>query len=132
MTDRTRAILGNDNVFADLGLPNPDEALLKADLAIALTDIIRARDWNQRQAADVLGIDQPKVSALMRGAINGFSVERLLRLLSSAGYDTTVSLVPVQSFGQMGRTRVIVPSPLDRPVTSPETERAAAPASAKR
>ncbi len=132
MTDRTRAIVGNENVFADLGLPNPDQALLKADLAIALTNIIRAHDWDQRQAADVLGIDQPKVSALTRGVINGFSVERLLRLLNSAGYDTTVSLVPVQSSGHVGKTQVIVSSHHDRPATSPKANGAAAPASAKR
>jgi len=69
------------NVFADLGIANPQEALAKAELARQISAIVAERGLTQTQAARILGIDQPKVSALMRGRLSGFSIDRLLRLL---------------------------------------------------
>ncbi len=68
---------GSDNVFADLGLPNSDEVLAKAELAHKISEIISNRDLSQAEAAKILGIDQPKISALMKGKLSGFSLERL-------------------------------------------------------
>jgi len=80
------------NVFADLGLPRPDEALAKAELAQKIVAIIHERRLTQTDAAVILGIDQPKVSTLMRGRLSGFSIERLLRFLLLLGRDVEISV----------------------------------------
>jgi predicted XRE-type DNA-binding protein len=82
------------NVFSDLEVPDPEEALIKAELAHAISAIVSGQHLTQTQAADVLGIDQPKVSALMRGRISGFSVDRLLRLLLALDRDVEIVIVP--------------------------------------
>jgi predicted XRE-type DNA-binding protein len=87
-------IESSGNVFADLGLPNSDELLAKAELAIRITDILRHRHLTQVQAAAILGIDQPKVSALIRGRLSGFSIERLLRFLLLLGADVSITIRP--------------------------------------
>jgi predicted XRE-type DNA-binding protein len=80
------------NVFADLGLPNPEEALAKAELAHKVTVLIHERRLTQAQAAKLLGIDQPKVSALVRGRLSGFSLERLMRFLLLLGQDIKITV----------------------------------------
>ena len=87
-------IEGSGNVFSDLGLANADELLAKAELAIRITDILRRRRLTQVQAAEILGVDQPKVSALIRGRIAGFSIERLLRFLLLLGVDVAITIKP--------------------------------------
>ena len=69
------------NVFADLGLAQPDELLAKAELAARILGEIADGKLTQRQAAALLGVDRPKVSALKQGKLSGFSIERLLRML---------------------------------------------------
>ena len=86
--------VGSGNVFTDLGLPNADELLAKAELAIRITEILRRRRLTQVQAAEILGVDQPKVSALIRGRIVGFSIERLLRFLLLLGADVSITIQP--------------------------------------
>jgi predicted XRE-type DNA-binding protein len=80
------------NVFADLGLPNPEERALKSQLAIQIRRIIEDKGWTQAQAAEVLGVDQPKVSHLLRGRLAGFSVERLLTLVNRLGHNVEVHI----------------------------------------
>jgi predicted XRE-type DNA-binding protein len=80
------------NVFADLGLPRPEEALAKAELAHKISRIIRARRLTQARAAEILGVDQPKISALVRGRLSGFSIERLLRFLMLLGHDVEITV----------------------------------------
>ena len=82
--------VSSGNIFADLGLPNSDEMLMKAELVRQITEIVSQRKLNQVQAAEVLGIDQPKVSALMRGKLTGFSTERLFRFLNALGCDVQI------------------------------------------
>lgn len=82
------------NVFADLGLPEPDEALAKAELAQKIVAILHERRLTQTDAAAILGIDQPKVSTLMRGRLSGFSIERLLRFLLLLGRDVEINVKP--------------------------------------
>src|SRR2546423_15671255 len=74
---------GSGNVFADLGLPNPDLALAKAELVQRIRDVIAARKLTQAKAAELLGLDQPKVPALVRGPVEGSSIDRLFRLLKA-------------------------------------------------
>jgi predicted XRE-type DNA-binding protein len=78
------------NVFADLGVPAPEDALAKAELARRISHLIEARGLTQAQAAKLLGIDQPKISALKRGRLAGFSLERLMRCLILLGQDVEI------------------------------------------
>jgi predicted XRE-type DNA-binding protein len=78
------------NVYADLGYENPEEMLLKAHLVTLLSKAIKAKGLNQYQAADVLGIDQPKVSALVRDQFRGYSLERLFKFFNALDLDVEV------------------------------------------
>ena len=82
------------NVFADLNLSNPEETLAKAELARQIHSIIKKKKLTQKQAALVLGIDQPKVSVLASGKLSGFSLERLFRFLNELGQDVTINVKP--------------------------------------
>jgi predicted XRE-type DNA-binding protein len=95
------------NIFADLRLPNPQEALAKAKLTMRICDEIRARGLTQAKAAELLGLDQPKVSALMRGNLNGFSTERLFRLLNELGQEVEITIRPVRQLGRRGKVQVV-------------------------
>ena len=90
--DNDSVTLSSGNVFADMGLPDADELLIKADLASAITEIVRERKLTQTQAAKVLGIDQPKVSRLMRSGLYGFSIEQLIHLLGVLGQKVSVTI----------------------------------------
>ncbi len=74
-------IVGSGNVFEDLGQARPAEALAKAELARKITELITKRRLTQAAAAELLNVDQPKVSALVRGRLAGFSLDRLVRFL---------------------------------------------------
>src|SRR3954463_5779833 len=87
------------NVFADLGLKNPEELLAKAELVQRISDIIAERKLTQAKAAKLLGIDQPKVSALLRGKLEGFSIDRLFRFLNALGRDVEISVRPARHAG---------------------------------
>ncbi len=80
------------NVFADLDLPHADDLLAKAELAAKIIEEVRRRRLTQSQAAAILGIDQPKISALKQGKLNGFSIERLMRLLLRLGRDIEITV----------------------------------------
>ncbi len=82
------------NVFADLGLPDAGEHLIKAGLMIRIDQIIRKRKLTQAAAAELLGIDQPKVSAMLAGQFRGYSVERLMRFLVALGHDVEIVVKP--------------------------------------
>ena len=79
MAEEIKVQKSSGNVFADLGLANPDELLVKAELARKISKIITQKNITQVEAAELLGIDQPKISALMKGKLSGFSTERLFR-----------------------------------------------------
>ena len=78
------------NVFADLGLPHPEQELLKARLTLQIYRDITARDLTQVQAGEILGIKQPQVSLLMRNRSGNFSVERLMDFLTALGHDVEI------------------------------------------
>jgi predicted XRE-type DNA-binding protein len=85
---------GSGNVFADLGLPNPDLALAKAELVRRIRHIIAERRLTQAQAAKLLNLDQPKVSGLVRGRVEGYSLERLFRFLTALGQRVVITVQP--------------------------------------
>jgi predicted XRE-type DNA-binding protein len=92
MDEQVEASSGN--VFADLEIPDADEALAKAELARQIGVILAQRKLTQTGAAAVLGIDQPKVSALIRGKLEGFSTDRLFRFLNALGQDVAIVVRP--------------------------------------
>ena len=78
------------NVFADLGLPRAEERQTQVRLAVAINQIINERRLSQSDAAELLQINQPKISALVNYQLEGFSVERLLRFLNALGRDVEI------------------------------------------
>ena len=95
---------GSKNVFADLGLPDADELLVKAGLAHRIGVLID--NLTQVEAAKSLGIDQPKVSRLLRGDLYGFSIEQLMRFLNDLGHDVAIDVRPKPKTRQRGKTTV--------------------------
>jgi predicted XRE-type DNA-binding protein len=87
-------VVGSGNVFEDLGHPRPAEALAKAELARKIDALIVKRGLTQAAAAKELRIDQPKVSALTRGKLAGFSLDRLVRFLVLLGSDVEIVVKP--------------------------------------
>jgi predicted XRE-type DNA-binding protein len=87
---------GSGNVFADLGLADAGGRLAKAELARQLCSMIAAAGLTQRQAAARLGVDQPKVSSLMRGVLKDFSTERLMRFVTAMNHDVVISIRPAK------------------------------------
>lgn len=84
--------IGSGNVFADLGLPDAEEMLAKADLAIQINNLIKERKLTQVEAARLLGVDQPKISLLAQGKLSGFSLERLFKFLNILGQNITITV----------------------------------------
>ncbi len=97
MGTEPRYTVGSDNVFEDLGFDHPDEELAKAKLVVAIGQALRQRKLTQVQAAALLGIDQPKVSALLKGRYGGFSTDRLLRLLVALDRDVEIVVKPARA-----------------------------------
>jgi len=81
---------GSTNVYADLGLDNAEEMLVKAQLATKIGDIIKRRKLTQVQAAELLGITQPKLSGLLRGQFRGISETKMLECLTRLGRDVEI------------------------------------------
>jgi len=98
---------GSGNVFADVGLPKPQERLAKADLAMRIAEAIRARRLTQTRAARILKIDQPKISRLLRGQLSGFSTERLMHFLTLLGRDIEIVVKRAPRSRRQGHLRVV-------------------------
>lgn len=99
---------GSGNVFADLNIGNPDLALAKAELVERIRALVAERNPTQKEAAELLGLDQPKISALVRGQVTGFSIDRLLRLLNSLGQQVEINVRPVKATGRSKAVRRIL------------------------
>ena len=85
MNNENIVIEGSGNVFADLGYPNAEEQQTKAKLFSQITKLIERQGLTQTEAASRLGIDQPKVSAMLAGRFRGFSVYRLMCFIAALG-----------------------------------------------
>jgi predicted XRE-type DNA-binding protein len=96
---------GSGNVFADLGLPNPEQELLKAQLTLQIYRIVQQRGLTQAQAGAVLGIQQPHVSALLRNRAGNFSVGRLMEFLTALGQDVRITVKPARK--RVGEMEVV-------------------------
>jgi predicted XRE-type DNA-binding protein len=83
---------GSGNVFADLNVPRAEEYLAKSQLAVQIIKIVKGRRLTQVATGKLLGIPQPKVSALMNGRLDGFSTDRLMRFLNALGCDVRITV----------------------------------------
>jgi predicted XRE-type DNA-binding protein len=97
--------VSSGNVFADLGVPDADAALVKSDLAAAIAATIQQRGLTQAQAATLLGIDQSRVSRIIRGELAHYTIDRLLRFLLLLNRDVTI-VVGSERFDRSGSLRV--------------------------
>lgn len=93
---RVRVEQSSGNVFADLGLPHPEQELLKAQFTLQIYKLIRQRGITQTEAGKLLGIKQPHVSLLMRNRAGSFSVERLMDFLAALGQDVEITVRPAR------------------------------------
>jgi predicted XRE-type DNA-binding protein len=100
-------IESSGNVFADMGLPEAEEELTKAQFASHIRQVIKRRHLTQVAAASIMGIDQPKVSALLSGRLANFSSERLMRFLTALDQDVVITVRSKPRNRAHGRIRVL-------------------------
>ncbi len=105
---REKAEPSSGNVFADLGLPDAEERLLKAKLASKIAELIELKGWTQTQTAERVGLDQPKVSHLLRGRLSGFSADRLFAILNRLGHSVEVRISAKERLPEKAHTRVLI------------------------
>ncbi len=99
---------GSGNVFADLGLPAPEEMMLKANLSLEIRKLIEAKGLTQSAAASVVGLSQPKVNDLLHGRLKGYSVERLLAVVNRLGRNVELRISAKDVAPDKARTVVAV------------------------
>lgn len=85
---------GSGNVFADLGFENPEEELMKSDLTAQISHIIKTKKLTQTQVAKILGVTQPRISSLISGDLDLFSIEKLMQFLQLLGQDIEIMIRP--------------------------------------
>lgn len=95
------------NVYADLGIQDADEMLVKARLAAKIGDIIKHRHLTQQQAAEILGMPQPKLSGMLRGQFRGISEAKMLECLNRLGRDVQIVVRKASRTRASGRTSVV-------------------------
>jgi predicted XRE-type DNA-binding protein len=98
---------GSTNVYADLGLADAEEMLVKAKLAAKISEILDARGWTQQQAGQVLGIPQPKLSKMLRGQFRGISEAKMLDCLTRLGRDIQIVIGSERRSSSTGRVEVV-------------------------
>ena len=104
MTKRkVEAYESSGNIFADLGLPDADDRLLKSDIVVELHRLIKERQLTQVAAANQLGITQPDLSNILRGRFQGYSAERLMKMLTVFEQDIEIVMKPHRRSGEAGR-----------------------------
>lgn len=107
-TRREKIEIGSGNVFADLGLEDSEQLLLKAELASRIAHLIEKKGWTQVQTAERTALDQPKVSRLLRGQLTGFSADRLFAILNRLGHSVEVRISPKERAPEKSHTRVLI------------------------
>jgi predicted XRE-type DNA-binding protein len=107
-----RVTEGSRNVFVDLGLPNPEQDLLKARLTLQIYRILKDSGMTQVQIAKILGVQQPQVSLLMRNRGGNFSIGRLMEFLTALRQDVEITVRPTRK--EHGALSVVLPSAAHR------------------
>ncbi|HEV8431529.1 MAG TPA: helix-turn-helix transcriptional regulator [Pyrinomonadaceae bacterium] len=105
---REKIELGSGNVFADLGFEDAEERLLRVQLATEIAQLVKKKGWTQAQTAERTGLDQPKVSRLLRGHLSGFSADRLFVVLNRIGHSVEVRISPKERAPEKSHTRVMI------------------------
>jgi predicted XRE-type DNA-binding protein len=100
--------LGSENVFADIGLEDAEELLLKAKLVAKISQLIEKKGLTQAGIAKRTGLDQPKVSRLLRGQLSGFSADRLFAILNRLGHSVEVRISARERLPEKSHTRVVI------------------------
>lgn len=98
---------GSLNVFADLGFADAEWCQTKTRLVLVINDLLKSRKLRQREAAELLGLTQPKVSALKHFRLDQFSVERLMECLTALDQDVEIMIRPRGRSGERGRVSVV-------------------------
>ena len=106
MNKKIKYDVGSRNVFSDIGLPNADQHLIKAQLVLKIDSLMKQRGLKQAEAAKVLGVKQPDMSKMLRGDFRQFSVERLLRFLVALGQDVEIIVKPHRGARHAAQLRV--------------------------
>lgn len=96
---------GSTNVYADLGRADADEMLVKAQLAVKISEVVKLRHLTQAAVAEILGMPQPKVSGMLRGQFRGISEDRMMRCLAALGHDVQIVVKPARK-GRIGSLTV--------------------------
>ncbi|MGL6073443.1 MAG: helix-turn-helix domain-containing protein [Fimbriiglobus sp.] len=109
---------GSGNVFADIGVAKPEMALVKAGLVQKIQELIEEQGLTQVRAAKLLGLDQPKVSALIRGRTSGYTTDRLFRFLNLLGQGVEITISPLTDRRLTAETRVVIKSLNQSPTSS--------------
>lgn len=99
--------MGSGNVYADLGYADADEMLIKAQLMAKIAEIIKRKGVTQTQAAELLGMSQPKLSNLLRGQFRGFSERRLMDCLTKLGRDVQIVVKATPRSRRDGRLSIV-------------------------
>jgi predicted XRE-type DNA-binding protein len=106
--DEFRVEPSSGNVFADLGFPDAEEHLLKAEIVFQIAQLIEKKGLTQSEAAERMNLDQPKVSRLLRGHFSGFSVDRLFTILNRLGHSVEVRISAKERAPEKSHTRVLI------------------------
>ena len=107
MSEDIKHVDGSENVFADIGVRDPEQSRVRADLAFKIAQLIRKRGLRQTDVGEILGVDQAKVSKLVRGRISGFTSDRLFRYLEALGCDVKIELKENRAVRVRGRVEVV-------------------------
>ena len=99
---------GSGNVYADLGYHDSESMLVKAQLAAKIAEILKRKALTQAQAAEILGLTQPKISDLLNGRFRGISEHRLLECLTRLGRDVHIVIKPTARSRSNGRLTLSV------------------------
>ncbi len=97
----------SDNVYADLGYSAAAEMLVKAQLVSKIAELIKHRGLTQVEAAKLLGLTQPKLSAMLRGRFRGFSERKLIDCLTSLGRDVQIVIKEAPKRREGGRVTIV-------------------------
>ena len=95
------------NVYTDIGVENPEEMLVKAQLAASIQGILKARKLTQTEAAEILGLPQPKLSRILHGHFRGVSEAKMMECIARLGRDVRIVIGPEHQTGRGGRVEVV-------------------------
>ena len=99
--------VSSGNVYADIGVENADAMLVKAQLAASIQEILSSRNLTQTQAAEILGLPQPKLSRMLHGHFRGISEAKMMDCITRLGRNVQIVIGPERRTGQAGRVEVV-------------------------